>query len=226
MSQSEANHPRENDSRLKQFQEISEKSEEPLKYVSEERTTTDFRHCDRQPHEGSGKATWSLCSSSPMDDRPAWWVTLTQVFSVFVFCFVHELCVRLPLRAINSHLHFRHSFSKFTAPFRKPFDKVFVDAMVLTANDLVLNHGAQTGYCHSDQISLLFAPVCTKEEYENKTNNSVRAFNGTHTPFDLPHILEHPTASSHSLLNLLLPSRDREIDESVNSASELHQCTL
>ena len=71
-----------------------------------------------------------------------------------------------------------HSFSKFTAPFRKPFDKVFVDAMVLTTNDLVLKHGANTGYCHSDEISLLFAPKCTTEELQSGTNKSVHPFNG------------------------------------------------
>ena len=50
-------------------------------------------------------------------------------------------------------------FSKMTRGFRKPFDPLFVDAMVKTMNDLTEDWKAATGYCHSDEITLIFRPA-------------------------------------------------------------------
>lgn len=67
------------------------------------------------------------------------------------------------------------SFSKFTKKFIKPFDLVFVKAMCLTMRDLVQEFEAQTGYTHSDEITLIFDAKCTElEEFEyleKKINN-------------------------------------------------------
>jgi tRNA(His) guanylyltransferase len=52
-----------------------------------------------------------------------------------------------------------HSFSKFTRKLSQPFDKNFVKVMVKTMNDLVDKFNARTGYCHSDEISLIFDRV-------------------------------------------------------------------
>lgn len=71
-----------------------------------------------------------------------------------------------------------NSFSKFTNGFRKPFDDLFQIAMIQTMNNLVEKFSAQTGYTHSDEITLVFNQCCTKEEYDNKTNKSVHSFNG------------------------------------------------
>lgn len=58
------------------------------------------------------------------------------------------------------------SFSKFTKKFSKPFDIVFVKAMCKTMMDLVEEFDVQTGYTHSDEISLIFNSKCSKEEYD------------------------------------------------------------
>lgn len=56
------------------------------------------------------------------------------------------------------------SFSKFTKKFVKPFDLVFVKAMCMTMQDLVEEFEAQTGYTHSDEITLIFNAKCTELE--------------------------------------------------------------
>ena len=77
------------------------------------------------------------------------------------------------------------SFSKFTKGFSKPFDINFIKVMSMTMGDLVKKFEAQTGYTHSDEITLIFAPRCSKEEFDlldnlvdnlinNSTNNSTQ----------------------------------------------------
>lgn len=71
------------------------------------------------------------------------------------------------------------SFSKLTSGLRKPFDKYFYDAMKATLIDVVEESSAQTGYCHSDEISLIFRPIYkTKEEYDDDNNKSTHMFGG------------------------------------------------
>jgi len=62
------------------------------------------------------------------------------------------------------------TFSTYTQGFIKPFDKVFRKSMKETMNDLLKYTNASTGYTQSDEIILIFPPVCTKEEYDNKKN--------------------------------------------------------
>jgi len=69
-------------------------------------------------------------------------------------------------------------FSKFTKGFMKPFDDIFVKAMVSTMNDLLIEFNAMTAYTHSDEISLIFSNVCSQDEYDNKINNKCHIFNG------------------------------------------------
>ena len=57
------------------------------------------------------------------------------------------------------------SFSKFTKKFHKPFDIIFVKAMGLTTLDLIKQFEAQTGYTHSDEITLIFNSKCSEDEY-------------------------------------------------------------
>lgn len=57
-----------------------------------------------------------------------------------------------------------HGFSKFTASLTQPFDRRFTLAMVMTTQDLVAHYNARTGYCQSDEITLVFAPTPGKEE--------------------------------------------------------------
>jgi len=48
--------------------------------------------------------------------------------------------------------------------------------MVLTMNDLIIEFSAQTGYCHSDEITLIFYKLINKNE--NDIKNKVHIFNG------------------------------------------------
>lgn len=48
------------------------------------------------------------------------------------------------------------NFSTLTKKFIKPFDSEMTKAMQLTTMDLILNFHCVTGYCQSDEISLLF----------------------------------------------------------------------
>jgi tRNA(His) 5'-end guanylyltransferase len=57
-----------------------------------------------------------------------------------------------------------NNFSAFTKKLKKPFDKNFTKAMVLTMTDLMDTFNAQTAYTHSDEITLIFGAACTKEQ--------------------------------------------------------------
>lgn len=65
------------------------------------------------------------------------------------------------------------SFSKFTKKFHKPFDIVFIKAMSLTTLDLVKQFNAQTGYTHSDEITLIFDSKCNELEYLEKKSKNI-----------------------------------------------------
>ena len=58
------------------------------------------------------------------------------------------------------------SFRSFCKYFKKPFDIVFIKAMALTTQDLIQKFEAQTGYTHSDEITLIFNAKCSEYEYE------------------------------------------------------------
>jgi len=62
------------------------------------------------------------------------------------------------------------AFSKFCTGLKKPFDENFIKAMTNTMNDLVEEFSAITGYCHSDEISLVFPRLYSIEEYNQKCN--------------------------------------------------------
>lgn len=70
------------------------------------------------------------------------------------------------------------NFSKFTKGFRKPFDNVFETSMIWTMNDMITKFNARTGYTHSDEITIIFSSVCTKEEFEKGENKSTHEYNG------------------------------------------------
>ena len=63
------------------------------------------------------------------------------------------------------------SFSKYTKKFNKPFDNNFSNAMISTMNDLVTKFSAQTGYTHSDEISLVFDKINTLIDNNNHIYN-------------------------------------------------------
>lgn len=71
------------------------------------------------------------------------------------------------------------SFSNFTRPLKKPFDNRFVCAMVSTMNDMIEKFHPRTGYCHSDEITLIFdSAVSAKDIALNKPNLGTHIFDG------------------------------------------------
>ena len=61
------------------------------------------------------------------------------------------------------------NFSRFTSGLPKPYDKGFSQVMILTTNDLVEKFHAQTGYTHSDEITVIFKAACSKEDWDGNT---------------------------------------------------------
>jgi tRNA(His) guanylyltransferase len=60
-----------------------------------------------------------------------------------------------------------HSFSKYTNGFKKPFDQLFINAILRTSNHLLeIYSGSTIAYCSSDEISIIIPRICTKEEYD------------------------------------------------------------
>ena len=70
-----------------------------------------------------------------------------------------------------------NNFSKFTKGFKQPFDDNFVFSMIQTMNDLLTKFNARTGYTHSDEITLIFDKICTKDEYD-EDKSLVHNYNG------------------------------------------------
>src|SRR6188508_3073546 len=62
-----------------------------------------------------------------------------------------------------------HCFSKFMSCFILPFDAHFQNVMIETTKDIINQFHGITGYTQSDEISILFPPVITKEEDKGKT---------------------------------------------------------
>lgn len=71
-----------------------------------------------------------------------------------------------------------NSFSKFTKPLNKPFDHSFVCAMVSTMNDMITNFSARTGYCHSDEITLIFPAAASIEDFQKDPKKYLHIYNG------------------------------------------------
>jgi tRNA(His) guanylyltransferase len=70
------------------------------------------------------------------------------------------------------------SFSKFTSGMKSPFDNNFTKAMLLTTVDLINEFTAVSGYTHSDEITIIFNGMCTKEDFESGTNKATHQFDG------------------------------------------------
>jgi tRNA(His) guanylyltransferase len=70
------------------------------------------------------------------------------------------------------------SFSKFTAGMKSPFDNIFAKAMILTTMDLITEFTAITGYTHSDEITIIFNAVSTKDDCEKGLNKATHLFDG------------------------------------------------
>lgn len=104
-------------------------------------------------------------------------------------------------------------FSGFTKNFKKPFDDNFTKAMALTTKDLIEYFEAQTGYTHSDEISLIFNAKCSEEDSTNLNVNHnydgriqkilslTSAYCSTRFNYHIFNIIK--TDYNHNLLNLL-----------------------
>ncbi len=60
------------------------------------------------------------------------------------------------------------AFSRFTrAFFAKPFDRRFEMAMIAAAQAALTTFHAAAAYTHSDEITLFFPALCTREEFDD-----------------------------------------------------------
>jgi len=78
-------------------------------------------------------------------------------------------------------------FSKYTKGLQKPFDEAFQRAMVKTANGLMDHFSCATIFVCSDEISLVFSPVCSQEESEaNQASNNKQThiYSGRHNKIE------------------------------------------
>jgi tRNA(His) 5'-end guanylyltransferase len=62
-------------------------------------------------------------------------------------------------------------FSKYTSAFPKPFDLGFSRAMINASNELLKYFNARTVFVCSDEITLIFSSVCSKNEYDDLISN-------------------------------------------------------
>ena len=72
---------------------------------------------------------------------------------------ISEELIKISEKSNNKKIIFRldgKTFSKFTKRFLKPFDLIFVKTMALTTLDLIKYFDGETGYTHSDEITLIF----------------------------------------------------------------------
>lgn len=91
------------------------------------------------------------------------------------------------------------SFSKFTSGFQKPFDELFIKAMTMTVEDLMNKfNNIVTGYCHSDEITLIFNKCNDKQTHLyngriQKLTSVVAGYCSTRFNFNLLQIFSHLT---------------------------------
>lgn len=116
------------------------------------------------------------------------------------------------------------NFSKFTKGFKPPFDNNFVVAMMKTMNDLLDKYNARTGYTHSDEITLIFAPVCTKEEYDINPEKFTHIFNGRVVKMCTVAAGYCSTRFSHHIHNIIQSCKDGYKSDFVDKIANFQTC--
>ena len=107
-----------------------------------------------------------------------------------------------------------NTFSRFTGGLKKPFDDIFMHAMVKTCEDLVLWSDATTGYTHSDEITLIYKPFCTEEEYKEDPTKYCHRYNGR---------VQKLCSLTASLCSVMF---NKHINNEYNNLSEEDQATM
>jgi tRNA(His) guanylyltransferase len=100
-----------------------------------------------------------------------------------------------------------HKFSTFTKKvFRKPFDPIFIKAMIMTMEDVMIELRPTMGYCHSDEITLYFPPIEKKEGVDMTRDRGGKVFKLlTHSAsccsvrfnYNLNKLISDPTTASY-----------------------------
>jgi len=102
------------------------------------------------------------------------------------------------------------NFSRFTKGFQKPFDGMFIRTMCLTMHDLVKKFEAQTGYTHSDEITLVFDnAIPDGEQINNDIHKYCHMYNGR-TQKILSIMASYCSVKFNHHLNILLNEYDGE----------------
>jgi tRNA(His) 5'-end guanylyltransferase len=97
------------------------------------------------------------------------------------------------------------NFSSFTKAFKKPFDVRFTRAMIKTMNDMIKFFHNTTGFCCSDEITLIISP--TSEESGHDFKGRVHKMNSLYAG----------KCSAYFLLNILNEIKDTSDSERIES---------
>jgi tRNA(His) guanylyltransferase len=104
------------------------------------------------------------------------------------------------------------------------FSLTYATAMARTSRDVLLKYPVSTVYVQSDEISIIFPPMCTKEEYDTKTNKSNHLFDGRHTKL-ISEIASYISVRFvHHLTNIIFSNPDHQKIYSEHFLAKLHDC--
>lgn len=106
------------------------------------------------------------------------------------------------------------NFSKFTNGMKKPFDKNFLTAMVKTLSDLFEFSHANTGFCCSDEISLIFNKVC--ESKDDNPKNKTHYYNGRYNKINSIFASYCSVRFNHHIIEEMNKDKDNYNDNFIN----------
>lgn len=121
------------------------------------------------------------------------------------------------------------SFSKFTKRFHKPFDNIFVMAMTITMQDLMNKFHPRTGYCHSDEITLIFDKCVDEQTYMysgkiQKITSVIAGYCSVRFNYNLNILMHDETTYDVNFINLI-KRYEQCFDARVMSFTELGEVT-
>ena len=107
---------------------------------------------------------------------------------------------------------------------QKPFDNNFQTAIVHTANELLNFFNARSVFCCSDEISLVFSSVCSREEYEkliasNEKNLPVHIYSGRRSKLESLISAKCSVLFNRHMLNEINKSKDTYTQNAIDKIS-------
>lgn len=117
---------------------------------------------DDMPHDLGDRMKYYERKSETLVGVPAW--------KPFILRLDIRACSKL-LKRLKNALWREQDEQQIPIAERKPYSEAFSKAMIETAKDLLLEFGCSTAYTHSDEITLIFPPACSKEDFDSDIDN-------------------------------------------------------